>query len=193
MTMFNYSILLDCYTQTDLCFMKKGEALILFGSVWARRSIFHSSSKPIMAEARATPLYTLNVYLAGSIHPIVSRMIKISSNATFKQLHIAIQYLFGWENEQAHEFGVYGYDPKLDLIHHRGHSVRLAKIAREDIDDEDTARLLYGAPEMFFDEEETYLREVWDSGQRTALRKQAFERQRRSPILVYEYSGFGVR
>lgn len=136
----------------------------------------------------AHTVYTLRIHLAESKNPIISRTIAIDANATFKQLHNAIQYAFGWQNSHLHIFTVNQRSSNSPQSRVFSPQVRLAEITSADFYDDGWDEI----PKASFGEEKTRLKALWGSNSRSSLRSKAVDGQSVFPIVEYEYD-FGVR
>lgn len=128
-------------------------------------------------------LYTFAVHIDGSENPVISRTISISANATFHQLHLAIQYAFRWTSSHLHTFAV-----EQCACNDNGAfspSVRLAPIVPQDLFDEDE-----GWSNMaVIDEIKPRLSHLWNPASKSTLQSK-LRGQSTSPIVEYEYDPF---
>ncbi|MEO8505317.1 MAG: plasmid pRiA4b ORF-3 family protein [Acidobacteriota bacterium] len=64
----------------------------------------------------APPLFELRAELL-DVEPPVWRRLRISSDRTLADLHVALQALFGWENRHLHQFTSFDGRPYIDRAH----------------------------------------------------------------------------
>lgn len=76
-------------------------------------------------------IYTLKIVLRG-ISPLVWRRLKVPRRTSLAQLHYVIQTIYGWDDENLHQFHIYGKDYGINYDGGLGYSDNAHKVYLDD-------------------------------------------------------------
>ncbi|MCW8400477.1 plasmid pRiA4b ORF-3 family protein [Legionella sp. PATHC038] len=76
-------------------------------------------------------IYTLRIVLRG-ISPLVWRRIKVPGSTSLAQLHYVIQTIYGWDDENLHQFHIYGKDYGINYEGGLGYSDNAYRVYLDD-------------------------------------------------------------
>lgn len=76
-------------------------------------------------------IYTLKIVLRG-ISPMIWRRLKVPGLTSLAELHYVIQSIFGWDDENLHQFRIYGKDYGINYDGAIGYSDNAHKVYLDD-------------------------------------------------------------
>lgn len=76
-------------------------------------------------------IYTLKIVLRG-ISPMIWRRVKVPGRTSLAQLHYAIQTIYGWDNENLHQFHIDGKDYGINYDGGLGYSDNAHEVYLDD-------------------------------------------------------------
>ena len=76
-------------------------------------------------------VYTLRIVLRG-ISPMIWRRVKIPGSTSLADLHYVIQTIYGWDDENLHQFHIYGKDYGINYDGGLGYSDNAHKVYLDD-------------------------------------------------------------
>jgi hypothetical protein len=76
-------------------------------------------------------IYTLKIVLRG-ISPMIWRRLRVPGNTSLAELHYIIQIIYGWDNENLHQFHIYGKDYGINYEGGLGYSDNVHKVYLDD-------------------------------------------------------------
>jgi hypothetical protein len=76
-------------------------------------------------------IYTLKIVLRG-ISPMIWRRLRVPGSTSLAQLHYVIQTIYGWDDDNLHQFHIYGKDYGINYDGGLGYSDNAHKVYLDD-------------------------------------------------------------
>ncbi|MDP1975367.1 MAG: plasmid pRiA4b ORF-3 family protein [Alphaproteobacteria bacterium] len=76
-------------------------------------------------------IYTLRIVLRG-VSPMIWRRLKVPGHTSLADLHYIIQAIYGWDDENLHQFHIYGKDYGINYVGSIGYSDNVHEVYLDD-------------------------------------------------------------